>query len=367
MKKRIISLAAAVMMMLSAAVQAAAWDFDETELPALASQGYGYQDMTKRSNPEARQALYDRIYIAMYNFWFNTEDCEKIIQGRRYFEEVPFNDLGLNGTEAMEVYFTFRNDNPLFYFISFNCLASSTTLYLKLDEEFVKGETRQNYQAEILNYVSEKMDMVEDVSKPYDVTLAFHDAIVNEAEYARSEDGTVDDSLIAHSILGIIDRQSGVCESYSRLFQLLLNLKGVENVFVSGTGNGGDHAWNMVKLDDGNYYCYDVTWDDTARTRDFIARGTNFFDRLHTPDSSEGVGLGFLYELPEVPEEDYKPPMPGDTDGNDRVNMRDYALLQRYLLDNSIEINMVNSDLNDDGKVNMRDYALLQKMLLTAS
>lgn len=57
--------------------------------------------------------------------------------------------------------------------------------------------------------------------------------------------------------------------------------------------------------------------------------------------------------------------LPGDVDGNGRVNMRDYALLQKYLLKpGSVEINFDAADLTGDGKVNMRDYAALQKKML---
>ena len=56
----------------------------------------------------------------------------------------------------------------------------------------------------------------------------------------------------------------------------------------------------------------------------------------------------------------------GDVDGNGKVNMRDYAVLQKYLLDpSSVTIVTANADMDGDGKVNMRDYALLQKLLLT--
>ncbi|MBR6873977.1 MAG: leucine-rich repeat protein [Ruminococcus sp.] len=59
------------------------------------------------------------------------------------------------------------------------------------------------------------------------------------------------------------------------------------------------------------------------------------------------------------------PFLPGDLTGEGKVNMRDYAMLQRYLLDPSgVRINTAAADLNGDKKVNMRDYALLQKLLL---
>ena len=77
----------------------------------------------------------------------------------------------------------------------------------------------------------------------------------------------------------------------------------------------------------------------------------------------EKKGIYWKYEAEfTVPEQTV---LKGDVDGNGKVNMRDYALLQKYLLDSgSVEIKEANADMDGDGKVNMRDYALLQKLLL---
>ena len=58
--------------------------------------------------------------------------------------------------------------------------------------------------------------------------------------------------------------------------------------------------------------------------------------------------------------------IPGDADGDGRVNNRDLGLIQRYL--NGIDVSDKNfevlaADLNADGKVNNRDLALLQRQL----
>ena len=42
----------------------------------------------------------------------------------------------------------------------------------------------------------------------------------------------------------------------------MMNCYGIENIYVTGLGNGGGHAWNMVGMDDGKYYWLDATWDD---------------------------------------------------------------------------------------------------------
>ena len=54
---------------------------------------------------------------------------------------------------------------------------------------------------------------------------------------------------------------------------------------------------------------------------------------------------------------------PGDANGDGKVNNRDLGMLQQYLNDMEITVDLVALDLNEDGKVNNRDLGLLQRML----
>ena len=55
----------------------------------------------------------------------------------------------------------------------------------------------------------------------------------------------------------------------------------------------------------------------------------------------------------------------GDVNNDGKVNMRDYATLQKYLLNpKSVTVFDAAADIDGNGKINMRDYAALQKMLL---
>ena len=61
---------------------------------------------------------------------------------------------------------------------------------------------------------------------------------------------------------GPLANGKGVCLGVASLFQLLMDMAGVECMTVIGASraNQGDHAWNMVRLD-GQWYCVDPTWD----------------------------------------------------------------------------------------------------------
>ena len=53
----------------------------------------------------------------------------------------------------------------------------------------------------------------------------------------------------------------------------------------------------------------------------------------------------------------------GDVSGDGEVNVRDYGLLQQYLNDWDVTINLDAADVTGDGEVNVRDYGLLQQYL----
>ncbi|MBE6625801.1 MAG: hypothetical protein E7628_01285 [Ruminococcaceae bacterium] len=67
-----------------------------------------------------------------------------------------------------------------------------------------------------------------------------------------------------------------VCEGYAKAFQLLCDLSDFEQdivcVSVSGDANGA-HMWNIVKMDDGNNYLVDVTWNDSTPGKYFLKGG----------------------------------------------------------------------------------------------
>ena len=56
-------------------------------------------------------------------------------------------------------------------------------------------------------------------------------------------------------------------------------------------------------------------------------------------------------------------PVPGDVNGDDRVNMKDYSLLRQYLSGWDIDIGLAAANVNGDAIVNMKDLSLLRQWL----
>ena len=58
-----------------------------------------------------------------------------------------------------------------------------------------------------------------------------------------------------------------------------------------------------------------------------------------------------------------QPVLPGDADGNGKLNNRDLGLLQRYINDYPVTVDVVAADMDGNGKLNNRDLGLLQRKL----
>ena len=92
----------------------------------------------------------------------------------------------------------------------------------------------------------------------YEKEKYVHDALAAAVTY----DLTADMNQSAYSAL--VNGKS-VCAGYARAYQYLLQQLGIPCYYCTGY-SGGDHAWNIVKLDDG-YFNVDVTWDDASTLR----------------------------------------------------------------------------------------------------
>ncbi|MCI3918666.1 DUF5050 domain-containing protein [Paenibacillus sp. TRM 82003] len=95
---------------------------------------------------------------------------------------------------------------------------------------------------------------------------ALHDYVVLNTAY--DYENYLNDAIPSESYTeyGILILGTGVCQGYAVTMQLLLDMIGVENYYLSGTAGGGGHAWNIVVLD-GTYYHLDATWNDPVPNR----------------------------------------------------------------------------------------------------
>lgn len=53
-------------------------------------------------------------------------------------------------------------------------------------------------------------------------------------------------------------------------------------------------------MDDGYYYYFDVTWNDSTSSDKYFAAGETSFSKNHTPNTADGERWDYLYDLPDV-------------------------------------------------------------------
>ena len=281
---------------------------------------YAYDALAALNNGEELQQLYDRIDVVATQFHTDTTMDAVFSDGAYVVGSFSFADLGLTSEDAITVWSSYKSDHPLYYWITPSFNYTSESLNLLTAAEYAEGEAREEYNALVFASVREYISYVNNESSPYRIALILHDKIIENSFYAYKADGvTPEDAIWAHNVLGVFEKGKGVCESYSRTFQLLLNYCGVENIYVMGVSRGEDHAWNMVKMDDGEWYWFDLTWDDTPEWMFGISynhfcvtddqnvswidgpwiSNANNFSQTHVPFTPGGSGTNYLYALPE--------------------------------------------------------------------
>ena len=306
------------------------WEHEGLNLIELGKSTYGYDYLGTMEKGEARQRLYEAIdeaVRAVHN------DVTTNYVSEKAFAEVDFSALNLSAEDAVAVWKIYRDDNPLFYWFS-NKLKhnASSRLYLCVSDEYLEGAVRRDCNQLIYTKIQEYIRSSIAETSAYQIALSFHDKIINTIDYAYDDDGEPENAQWAHNIMGVFEEKNAVCEGYAKTFQLLLNLRGVQNVMVNGIAGGGAHAWNLIRLDDGQWYWCDLTWDDAPNytwgihygyfcVTDFqgvrwvdgaVQSGTETGEGIggspegcetfltgHVAYTPKGVSTEFLYELPK--------------------------------------------------------------------
>ncbi|MCL2125533.1 MAG: DUF4358 domain-containing protein [Oscillospiraceae bacterium] len=135
---------------------------------------------------------------------------------------------------------------------------------------------------------------------------AINDWIVDWADYdheANSNSPYANPDPNNSNPYGLLYSKKAICLGYTLTFQLFMDLLDIECITVRGTyqATGGEHAWNMVRID-GAWYCVDVTWNDPAGpnpalaakhrylnvTTDFMRETKHEWDESATPVANSG-------------------------------------------------------------------------------
>jgi len=134
-----------------------------------------------------------------------------------------------------------------------------------LDKYTNEGMTEEESKKKIVEdklAIEQKADGIltkaKKLNDEYQISKYLYEYIILNTEYK-------DEGFISNSLLGVMINGSAVCEGYTKAYIYLMNLCGLRSIYVSGTGAGIAHSWNLSNLN-GQWYYSDVTWGDPITT-----------------------------------------------------------------------------------------------------
>ncbi|MBR6337577.1 MAG: hypothetical protein IKR76_07575 [Ruminococcus sp.] len=275
------------------------------ELLAKCRGNYAYNDLGTRTNGAKMQQFYEKLYDVYTAVWESDEDYTEYDGSSELFvvSKVNYKTLGLTDDEAISTYYAMRYDNPAMYYLINQYATNSTYYFALINEEYTKASVRKEMQQAIYDYVTDMTAATAGYTRRYERALILHDKILPMMTYNYDDMRAV----YSHNVIGAVYNRTGVCESYAKAYQMLLNYVGIDNFLVIGTDlySGGGHAWNAVKMDNGTYYYVDPTWDDKRDTHKYFAKGSTVFDADHAVRENAS-GAGYYYTMPaNIPTGDY--------------------------------------------------------------
>lgn len=276
---------------------------DYTDISIYASDA-GYRYFETAPKGDAMRKLYDEIMAGLTEFhsnpnmnaWYvqNTESHGNLYGIGNY----DYTKHGLTYDDALTVLYLVRKDQPAFYWMVYGACGNAKTIMPVTRAEYAKGADRVKYNEILYEGVEEYVSLAEGETSVYNIALIYYDAILEKNSYAYDDAGVPQNALWAHSVIGSFLHGELVCEGYTKLFQLLLRASGVESLYVSGQVKEGAHAWNLVRLDDGNWYWFDLTWGDVNTNPYKYFGAIDGVMHTHTPSAPNEKGIGVNPPLP---------------------------------------------------------------------
>lgn len=178
--------------------------------------------------------------------------------------------------------------------------------YLKDDPSGLSGEDKETY--DMAKSVLD--EIIKDNMTDYEKELAIYEWMVENigkgSGHIITMPGQNSQAFTPHEVL---KSHSAVCVGYATTFRLLANMVGLEVHIV----HNDYHSWDMVKLDDGEWYQLDIYSDvDGARYRNFnmtdeMARSGHEWDGSALPEAKgtkysyavqNAVTVKDLFEIP---------------------------------------------------------------------
>lgn len=263
-----------------------------------------------------QKKIYEQIWAAgpMQSITFDLTGISIIGTGTSSASKTNAQNAAMN--DIMMAITALNEDNPLFFWVSGfgisyggtkkysggNYTYTITTLIVNINIDTTNFTSFNDVKAKQTAIIEKlKTIKVNGISR-HEKIKSIHDYLANNIVY----DDTVSQPNIFDSYGALINGVC-VCEGYAEALKLLCDREGIPCLTVMGTGNGGAHKWNMVQMEDNEWYTIDATWNDQSSNVYYsyflIGSGTKapFFTNNNTvADSTVHIPTGKLFSSASV-------------------------------------------------------------------
>ena len=175
--------------------------------------------------------------------------------------------MSMENLQAMLEQLTQTSPSPHFDFYSgFYAIVQQNVFTVQLYYDYSSDRCKQ-LMAEGISKASEvAANLITPQMDDYTKAKVLHDYLIENVSYDEfAYRFDLEDDRV-HDFTGALLDKTAVCSGYASAYRMLLNAAGIENYYVSGSGQAyatvkKDHAWNIAKLGT-QYYHVDSTWDD---------------------------------------------------------------------------------------------------------
>ena len=119
-----------------------------------------------------------------------------------------------------------------------------------------------------------------DTKTTYQKVEAIYDWITEKVRYDYNHLNN-NSYLLQFTAYAAVRNRTAVCQGYANLLYRLANDAGIDCRIITG----GNHAWNIIQMNDGKYYCMDATWDEGKNSYSYFLKGLPEFSKTHTPQT----------------------------------------------------------------------------------
>ena len=165
----------------------------------------------------------------------------------------------------------FKRDYPMNYIASqlrvhisgsFTELTNEVFINFVVEEDYWNKNARYDINKQLCKKIREFGSYADGIESKYIKARIFNKLICDNMYYEKIN-GSPSKEPYAHNILGLFIYGKGVCETYAYAFSALMNYSGGECYYVNGkSGSTTYHAWNISKMDNGEWYWFDIDMND---------------------------------------------------------------------------------------------------------